>query len=67
MNPDVVIFSIGDEVYHKTSDDMGVVTGILTREDGVTYGVMWDKECDECWHYKCELVREKPLVGTNSK
>lgn len=67
MNPDTVTYQIGDEVYHRTDSDMGIVTSICYRENGITYGVMWSPHGSESYHYSCELVLDKPVIGTNKK
>lgn len=67
MSSDVVLYCIGDEVYHRTSSDVGIVIGILMREYGTVYGVVWSNAGNECWHYSVELVKEKPVVGVNTK
>lgn len=58
MSPDVVKFPIGSEVFHKCSEDLGIVIGIMYRESGIMYEVVWSNVSGGTWHQPCELQKE---------
>lgn len=58
MSPELVKYQIGSTVYHKCSEDMGIVTAIVFRENGVEYGVVWSNVGGEQWHHSVELQKE---------
>jgi hypothetical protein len=58
-NPDKVEYELGEIVHYKVDDEqVGVITGIIYRPDGVAYMVTWEDK-DERTHFACELIRER--------
>ncbi|MDE2096203.1 MAG: hypothetical protein KGL39_03090 [Patescibacteria group bacterium] len=57
---DTVKFELGSFVYRKTAPEvMGIVTGILVRQDGIIYYVKWGQAAEYCMHFEMELTAEK--------
>lgn len=61
---DAVKFSLGQTVHFVTDDQKGIVTGILYREHGITYGVTWGSDLTERWHASFELSLEANHCST---
>ena len=58
MSPDAVKYPIGSEVFHKCEEGVGIVKGILFRESGTLYEVVWNCSGEGCFHEQCELQKE---------
>jgi hypothetical protein len=58
---DVPLYNLGDTIYHKTSEDMGIIIGIIYRPGTMLYQVVWEGLSTED-HYECELTLEKPTI-----
>lgn len=59
---DTVKYSLGDTVYLAlNSEKFGMVTGILYRNNGVSYLVTWEHDMGERYHNEIELAKEKVL------
>jgi len=55
MTADTTKFELGQVVQHRTDAEKGVVTGILFRESGVTYMVVFGSGLCEKESHACEL------------
>ena len=56
------IFSLGQIVYHRiVANEAGIITGLLIRPTGITYGVTWS-DMEEVFHYDIELSSEKSFT-----
>lgn len=60
MKPDACKFTIGQIVYSVISSELtGQITGILFRQNGVSYLVAWSNNLEEKYHNEIELTAEK--------
>jgi heat shock protein HspQ len=57
---DATKFNLGDIVYHRVSEEKGIVTGIMYRPHGVVYYVTWDHNSEGA-AWDVELSSEKIL------
>ena len=51
-------YKIGQTVYMKVGDQIGLVTGILLEPGAEKYRVSWD-DASEGYHYEFELTENK--------
>ena len=64
--PDLIRFSLGDIVFHKTasSGEAGIVIGILVQPGCYKYAVRWDN-FEDMMHFDFELCKNSPFSDSD--